>query len=291
MATFLLRVALPDRPGALGAVASRIGAVRADVVAVDIVGRGRGRAVDEFVVELDEERHVSLLLDEIAEVDGVVVEEVRMLPADVVDRRTLAFDAAVAVISAQTPPTVLTVIAERSRLGLDAAWAAILDPEDGTILSVNGDAPAAPWLAAYVAGTRWYAASRPARLAPDAEVVGAGLPDAVDHRDASPTAPPASGGPGDAVLAGAGVEAADEALPTAVSAHAPAPDVAWAPLRAWDLVVVSGRPGRPFTEAERRHLAGIARLADARWDDLAGREARSSHPSRIQPGPLLVHTR
>jgi len=35
VATFLLRVELPDRPGALGAVASRIGAVRGDLVAVD----------------------------------------------------------------------------------------------------------------------------------------------------------------------------------------------------------------------------------------------------------------
>ena len=47
-----MRVWLPDRPGALGAVASRIGAVRGDLVGVDILERGAGRAIDELVVEL-----------------------------------------------------------------------------------------------------------------------------------------------------------------------------------------------------------------------------------------------
>lgn len=227
MATFLLRVALPDRPGALGAVASRIGAVRADVVAVDIVGRGQGRAMDEFVVELGDERHVSLLLDEVAEVDGVEVEEVRMLPADVTDRRMSAFDAAVAVMSQHSPPAVLRVVAEHSRSGLDAVWAAALEPEDGRVVAVAGDAPAAPWLAAYVAGARWCSARS--------------------------AVPPAPGG--------------DQGSPS--PAPGPAPDVAWTVLHEWGLVLAAGRPGRDFTEAERRHLTGVARLADARWADMA----------------------
>jgi hypothetical protein len=40
MATFVVRVWVPDRPGALGSVASRIGAVRGDLVGIDIqIGR------------------------------------------------------------------------------------------------------------------------------------------------------------------------------------------------------------------------------------------------------------
>ena len=35
MAGYLVRIALPDRPGALGLVASRIGAVGGDIVAID----------------------------------------------------------------------------------------------------------------------------------------------------------------------------------------------------------------------------------------------------------------
>ena len=44
MATLVIRVWLPDRPGALGAVASRVGAVRGDVIGIDIIERGAGRA-------------------------------------------------------------------------------------------------------------------------------------------------------------------------------------------------------------------------------------------------------
>src|SRR5204863_442714 len=44
----LVRVWLPDRPGALGLVASRIGAVRGDLVGVAVLARGTDVAVDEF---------------------------------------------------------------------------------------------------------------------------------------------------------------------------------------------------------------------------------------------------
>jgi len=80
MARFLLQIRLPDRPGGLGAVASRIGAVGGDIVAVDILTRGGEHAVDEFVIELAGDHLVSLLLSEIHEVDGVDVVEVRPLP-------------------------------------------------------------------------------------------------------------------------------------------------------------------------------------------------------------------
>src|SRR5829696_3602149 len=84
METFVVRVWVPDRPGALGQVASRIGAVRGDVVGIDILERGAGRAIDELVVELPDASLVSLLLAEIDQVDGVDVEDVRPAPAELV---------------------------------------------------------------------------------------------------------------------------------------------------------------------------------------------------------------
>ncbi len=93
MATFLLRVELPDRPGALGAVASRIGAVRGDLIAVEVVGHRDGKAVDEFVIELADEEHLSLLLSEVAEVDGVSLQDVRPVSGD-----------ATTAVSRHTPP-------------------------------------------------------------------------------------------------------------------------------------------------------------------------------------------
>ena len=79
MESYVLRVWLPDRPGALGAVASRIGAVRGDVVGIEILEIGSGQAVDELVVQLPNATLVDLLVSEVRQVDGVHVEEVRPL--------------------------------------------------------------------------------------------------------------------------------------------------------------------------------------------------------------------
>lgn len=73
----MLRIRLVDRPGALGQVASRIGAVGGDIVAIDILERGGGEVTDEFQVELDGDHLVDLLRSEVHEVDGASVESVR----------------------------------------------------------------------------------------------------------------------------------------------------------------------------------------------------------------------
>ena len=77
METYIVRVWLPDRPGALGQVASRIGAVRGEIVGIDILERGGGRAIDELAVQIPDASLVDLLVSEIRAVDGVDVEEIR----------------------------------------------------------------------------------------------------------------------------------------------------------------------------------------------------------------------
>ena len=77
MAGYVVRIALPDRPGALGLVASRIGAVGGDIVAINILEREDGQAVDEFVIEIGGHHLIELLRTEIHEVDGVSVLDIR----------------------------------------------------------------------------------------------------------------------------------------------------------------------------------------------------------------------
>jgi ACT domain-containing protein len=76
MAGYVVRIELPDRPGALGLVASRIGAVGGDIVAINILKRDGGQAVDEFVIEIDGDHLIELLRNEIHEVDGASVLEI-----------------------------------------------------------------------------------------------------------------------------------------------------------------------------------------------------------------------
>ena len=77
MAGYVVRIALPDRPGALGLVASRIGAVGGDIVAINILERDDGTAIDEFVIEIGGTHLIDLLQNEIHEVDGASVLEIR----------------------------------------------------------------------------------------------------------------------------------------------------------------------------------------------------------------------
>jgi hypothetical protein len=150
MATFLVRIELPDRPGALGAVASRIGAVRGDVVSIEIIRRQDGRALDEFVVDLADADHVPLLLVEIAEVDGVSVEAVHPVSVGVTDQRLDAYDTAAAILEERAPHGVLSTLASRTCHELDASWVAIIDGENHMVIAAAGQPPPAPWLTAHI---------------------------------------------------------------------------------------------------------------------------------------------
>ena len=148
-----MRVWLPDRPGALGAVASRIGAVRGDLVGIDILERGAGRAIDELVVELPGDELVPLLTAEMSQVDGVDVEDVR--PAVEVDHdpHLAALDAAAVLVEQFTLDGLYAALCDRARAAFDADWAVLLDLDGPTPLATAGDPPPAAWLAAFLHGT------------------------------------------------------------------------------------------------------------------------------------------
>lgn len=68
---FLLRLALPDRPGSLGSVATAMGTVGADINAVEIVEKYEGYAVDDFMVELPSGVLADSLVSVCTAIDGV----------------------------------------------------------------------------------------------------------------------------------------------------------------------------------------------------------------------------
>lgn len=156
MAIFLVRVVLADRPGALGAVASRIGSVRADVVGVEIVERGEGRAVDDFIVELADESHVALLVSEVEQVDGAAVEQVVPLTRGRRDRRRDSYEVAVALVSERSPEGLLGRLATVAARELDASWTAVVEVGvgGGSILASHGRPPAPRWLMAFAEDLR-----------------------------------------------------------------------------------------------------------------------------------------
>ncbi|HVL04872.1 MAG TPA: hypothetical protein VM388_02725 [Acidimicrobiales bacterium] len=167
METFVVRVWVPDRPGALGQVASRIGAVRGDVVGIDILERGAGRAIDELVVELPDSSLVSLLLAEIDQVDGVDVEDVRRAPAEVADPRLDALQTAAVLVSAESNEALLGALVAHARRDFGTEWAVVVDLDSRTLLASHGAPPPPAWLVAFVAGSQSSAAVSSGECGPD----------------------------------------------------------------------------------------------------------------------------
>jgi hypothetical protein len=167
---YIVRVWLPDRPGALGQVASRIGAVGGDVVGIEIMERGAGMAVDDLVVALPSDDLLDRLRVQIGEVDGAQVEGIRPVESARNDREFDALDIAAAL--AEPGADVFAVLVARLVEGLRADWAAIVTSAGPTVLSSHGLAPSALWLAGFVEGARHL---RFDDGAPPANVVWAGL--------------------------------------------------------------------------------------------------------------------
>lgn len=213
MQTYVVRVWIPDRPGALGAVASRIGAVRGDVVGIDILERGADRAIDELTVELPEDGLVDLLVNEIHSVDGVAVEDIRLARDGARDPRLDALETAATLVSSTSADDLLASLVKHAVRDFGADWAVVLDDRDERLRAVEGPAPEAPWLLAFVQGSSTSEAVASGRSGPD--------------------------------------------------------ELAWAALPSVHLHLVIGRGGRQLRAVERRQVAALASIADARCAEIS----------------------
>lgn len=146
----LVRVWLSDRPGALGLVASRIGAVRGDIVAIDVLERGDGVAIDEFAVNLPDEEVLEVLVREIEQVDGVSVEEVRVVD-HYPDARIDALESAALLCEAGDLAALQDILVTHVLDEFLAHWAALV--VDEAVIAVSGAVPDASLVRALAIGT------------------------------------------------------------------------------------------------------------------------------------------
>jgi hypothetical protein len=175
METYTVRVWLPDRPGALGAVASRIGAVRGEIVGIEILERGGGRAIDDLVVELPDGSSLDLLVAEMAQVDGVDVEDVKPVGDALHDPRLDALETAAQLVAASSAAEIVNELCDRAVVTVGAQWAVVVDLEAVSIKAAVGPAPELAWLAAFVHGSRSSARVVAMESGPD-DVLWAPLP-------------------------------------------------------------------------------------------------------------------
>lgn len=169
--TLVVRLWLPDRPGALGQVASRIGAVRGDLLAIDILERGGGQVIDELVVSLPNETPQELLVMEIGAVDGVAVEHIRAVPGDRPDPDMALFELG-ALVAEADPADAVTVLGNGLATAFDADWV-VITSGDGVIEFGLGEPPDPGWLSAFLDGSEHL---RDSEHAGPADVMWARLP-------------------------------------------------------------------------------------------------------------------
>lgn len=158
MHTVVVRVWLPDRPGALGQVASRIGAVRGDVLGIEILESGAGNVIDELVVRLPDAQLVDLMIAEVDAVDGVGVEHVRSLDGGHVDPDLAALTLVAEVAELEAVHRAMALVRGTRRL-TGADWAALIDGD--TVLAVDGDAPDLALVIAAQEGSQHLGAAAP----------------------------------------------------------------------------------------------------------------------------------
>lgn len=147
----VVRVWLPDRPGALGQVASRIGAVKGDLLGIEILEVGGGRAIDELVVALPDPTLVDLMVNEVHAIDGVSVEHVRRTEGDHTDGGLLALVLAAELAEAEPEARLAALVDCVERL-TECEW--VLVARGSEIVQKRGDVPSADWLHSLLAGSR-----------------------------------------------------------------------------------------------------------------------------------------
>lgn len=158
--SFLLRIVLPDRPGALGAVATALGHVGADILSLDVIQRSPGQATDDLVVELPPGKLPDTLVTAAATVDGVQVESIRPYAGQIDPHRELELLDNLA----SRPDESTALLADGVARIFRAGWALVLaEPTLGQAAVVATSGPAAPGVTTIPAP--WWP-PRPARTLP-----------------------------------------------------------------------------------------------------------------------------
>lgn len=134
---YLLRVVLPDRPGSLGSVASALGAAQADINAVEIVEKGDGFVIDDFMLSLPAGHRPDTLVTACAGLPGVEVQWVSFYP----ENWGLNADLDVLEEMVVDPSHSEELLANAVPSTFHCTWAMVLDRSTGVIVHRSRLAP------------------------------------------------------------------------------------------------------------------------------------------------------
>ncbi|MFZ1410532.1 MAG: amino acid-binding protein [Micropruina sp.] len=134
---FLLRVVLPDRPGSLGAVATAMGTVGADINAVEIVEKYQTYAVDDFMVEIPQGTLPDMLITACESISGVKVLWFSYYP----ESWGLQSDVDVLNDMTENPERAEDILIQAAPAVFRCHWALKVDQTTGAVLARTDTAP------------------------------------------------------------------------------------------------------------------------------------------------------
>jgi hypothetical protein len=162
----LLRIRLPDVPGSLGAVATAVGAVGANIEAIEIVEHGAdGTAIDDVFVDLTPGVLPDMVVSAVQRLDGVRVLWVSRYAAG--GNLNLDLEAVEAIT--EDPARAMRTLASLVPRVFRADWALIVDAADGAASSIESTS-AAPDLPDEALA--WFPLDGPVRVDPGGSWTG-----------------------------------------------------------------------------------------------------------------------
>ncbi|HEX3946184.1 MAG TPA: hypothetical protein VHW47_00700 [Acidimicrobiales bacterium] len=154
MERLAVRIWLPDEPGMLAAVATRIAAIRGNVVGLEVLERSGEVAIDELMVELPDAGQADDLCRALQAIDGAGIEEVRTLPAGTEERGLQVISASVAILETANASASLSALVGLAGDLFEVEWSALVDLHTETTIQSTGEIPRLDWLLAFVSGAR-----------------------------------------------------------------------------------------------------------------------------------------
>lgn len=133
----LLRLLLPDRPGQLGAVATAMGTVGADISAVEIVERLEDGVVNDFMLNLPDGALPDPLVSACTAVEGVEVLWLSRYP------ETWGLESDIELLNRMIaePSLAAQTLTDAAPVVFHCHWAVLLDRSSGTTLAATSLAP------------------------------------------------------------------------------------------------------------------------------------------------------
>ncbi|MEL4504594.1 amino acid-binding protein [Luteococcus sp. H138] len=133
----MVRVRIPDRPGSLGVVASAMGTSGADISAMEIVERGDGWVIDDFMLSVGRRGLVETLVSTCNAIADVKVLWVSRYP----DNWGLEGDIEVLNHMTEHPERAAETLAAHAPRVFHCQWAALVDRHDGHLIHGSDHSP------------------------------------------------------------------------------------------------------------------------------------------------------